>query len=140
VASSVSATAGLTGEAYESRDPDAFVLTAMHRPGAGGEPALRAAVDAELHRLATDGPSDDELADARIRSLVARHRRLGRLKDLAQALGAAEILHGTAQLPLEVTGRIAGGDGADVARAAAALERAHRAVLHVETGADGGAR
>ncbi len=127
----MTAAAGLTGQPYESLDPDAFVVTAVHRPGGPGSPAILAAIDAELGDLAINGPRTGELAHARLRSAAQRYRRLGRLRERAQALGACEALHGRAEIAWELTAATASCSPETVAAAAGTLADAHRAVLQV---------
>jgi zinc protease len=132
----VSAVAGLGGELLDSRDPDVFVVTAMHRPGPGGATAatVLTAVDDELTRLAAGGPAPEELAQAGTRVAARGYRRYGRLRDRAQMLGAYEILHGRAELAWQIADLARDVTGEAVALAAAELAGAHRAVLHIRPG------
>jgi zinc protease len=126
----VSAGAGLMGP-LDARDPDTFTITAVH-PGTVDPDRVVQAVDDELDRLATDGPSAEELARQTSRWAAGLHQENDRVMYRMLGLGARELLYGRAEITLELPARLAAVTPAQVRDAAAALRSAGRAVLLVE--------
>jgi predicted Zn-dependent peptidase len=127
---------GLMGDPFDVRDPTAFVLQAHQAPGATTDQVLDAASE-EFDRLATDGLVKGELDRVRARLLAQVFRDLDPVLGRTQALAAAELVHGRAELMAELPGRLADVSADQVCAAAATLRPDRRAVLEV---APGGAR
>ena len=115
----VSAVAGLLGGPLDARDPDTFVITAMH-PNEVDPDRVITAVDEELDRLATDGPGADELARLVARWSASHLHQQDRLMYRMLALASRELLFGRAELAVELPERLAALTPDRVAGAAAA--------------------
>ncbi|SDP83813.1 Predicted Zn-dependent peptidase [Actinopolyspora xinjiangensis] len=135
----VQAGAGLMGAPLDARDPDTFTVTAIHSPEVATDRVIDA-VDSELERLATEGPSAEELSRVTARWAAGLHRDHDRLVSRTLDLGSAELLHGRAELVGELPGRVAAVTAEEVASAAKALRPEARAVLEIEptSESDGG--
>jgi zinc protease len=125
----VNAACGLFGP-FEARDPDTFIITAVHPPEVGQDRVL-AAVDDELDKLATAPPSDQELAKVTARWAAGLHREHDRLISRTLAFGSLELLYGDPSLVHTLPERIAAVTPDSVAAAAKALRPDARAVLTV---------
>ncbi|SFT74863.1 Predicted Zn-dependent peptidase [Actinopolyspora lacussalsi subsp. righensis] len=136
----VHAGAGLMGAPLDARDPDTFTITAIHSPEVATDRVVDA-VDSELERLATEGPTAEELSRVTARWSAGLHRDHDRLVSRTLDLGSTELLHGRAELVGELPARVGAVTAEEVASAAKALRPEARAVLEIEpTGdADGGA-
>jgi zinc protease len=116
-----------------ARDPDVFLCTAIHPQES--DRAVLDAWDAELEEVARSGI--DEVERDTVTSAVAGRWAQG-LDSLAvrtRALGAAEILQGRAELPLELATRLRSVPAAAVAAAAASLRDSPRALLRLRPAA-----
>ncbi|MGE3288650.1 MAG: M16 family metallopeptidase [Pseudonocardia sp.] len=131
----VSASAGLFGP-LDTRDPDTFTITAVHRASVEPDTVL-AAIDEELDKLAAEGPSADELTRQVARWSAALHREDDRLMYRMLGLGARELLYGRAEITPELPHRLAAVRPEQVRDAAAALRGAGRGVLLVEPNGEG---
>jgi zinc protease len=131
----VHAGCGLMGAPLDARDPDTFTLTAIHTPEVGLDRVI-GAVDEELEKLATDGPSADELSRVTARWAASLYREHDRVISRTLDLGSAELLHGRAELISELPKRIGDVRAEDVASAAKALRADARAVLEIEPAGD----
>ncbi|MDA3627588.1 pitrilysin family protein [Saccharopolyspora sp. WRP15-2] len=129
----VHAGCGLMGAPLDARDPD--TITAIHTPEVGLDRVV-GAIDDELEKLATDGPSRDELARVTARWAADLHRGHDRVISRTLDLGSAELLHGRAELISELPKRISEVTAEDVAAAAKALRSDARAVLEIEPAGD----
>jgi zinc protease len=129
-AAQVSARVGLMGAAWDVRDPDALVVTVLHRPGAD-RAALLAGVEAVLADVAGGTVPAAELASVAARWSTARLREADQLLVRTRRTGARELLFGP--------GADAGPDLAaavdEVPAAAAALLASPRAVLELDPAA-----
>lgn len=136
----VQAGAGLMGAPLDARDPDTFTVTAIHSPEVSTDRVVEA-IDSELDRLATEGPTSEELSRVTARWSAGLYRDHDRLISRTLDLGSTELLHGRAELVGELPGRVGAITTEDVASAAKALRPETRAVLEIEpTGdSDGGA-
>jgi len=74
-------------------DPGLAWIFAVVPPG-GDVARVEALIDAELARIARDGPTPAELAKARNQALAAFWRGLETISGKAQALGTYEVFHG----------------------------------------------
>ncbi|MGH3916092.1 MAG: M16 family metallopeptidase [Pseudonocardiaceae bacterium] len=127
----IGARCGLLGTPLAARDPDAFVITAIHPSTVAVERVL-GAVDEELARLAGQGPEPDELARIIARWAALLFREHDRLSSRTRALGAFELLYGRAELVVDLPAMVAAIEPEQVASAAADLRPDSRAVLIVE--------
>ncbi|MFI9386200.1 M16 family metallopeptidase [Kutzneria sp. NPDC052558] len=125
----ISVGAGLFGP-LDARDPDTFTVTAMHTPEVSVD-RLLGVIDDELEKLAATGPQEDELARVAARWAASMHRDHDRITSRTLSFGAAELLHGRAELASELPERIRAVTTAQVAAAAKALRPDSRAVLVV---------
>jgi predicted Zn-dependent peptidase len=124
---------GLMGDPFDVRDPTAFVLQAHQVPTATADQVLDAATE-EFERLATDGLLPGELDRVRARLLAQIFRDLDPVLGRTQALAAAELVHGRAELLSELPGRLAEVTPDEVRAAAASLRPDRRAVLEIAPG------
>ncbi|WP_127783665.1 pitrilysin family protein [Rhodococcus sp. X156] len=131
----ISAGCGLFGDPLDARDPDPFVITAVHAPEASTRQVLDA-VDTEVAELARTGPSAPELAGVQARWRAGAHRERDRLVSRTLDLGSTELLFARPELAAELPDLIAAVTAEQVAAAAAALTPGARAVLEVKPGAD----
>ncbi len=127
----VHASCGLMGAPLDARDPDTFTITAIHSPEVECERVV-SAVDEELEKLATDGPSTEELTRVTARWAATLHREHDRVLSRTLDLGSAELLHGRAELVAELPRLISEVGVEEVASAAKALRSDARAMLEVE--------
>ncbi|MFF3442455.1 M16 family metallopeptidase [Streptosporangium sp. NPDC002721] len=114
----------------DARDPDMWVLTAVHPADLPAERVL-AAVDAELESLAADGPGERELRDWRTTWITSHHRSMDRLANRARLLGRFELLFGDPVSATRLARTYAGVSAPDVAAAARGLRPEARALLRV---------
>src|SRR5262249_13332171 len=100
----ISAACGLFGP-FEARDPDTFIVTAVHSPDAAQDRVL-GAIDEELDKLAAAPPSDQELAKVKARWVAGLHREHDRLVSRTLAFGSLELLYGDPSLVHTLPDRI----------------------------------
>ncbi|MEB3365949.1 M16 family metallopeptidase [Saccharopolyspora mangrovi] len=131
----VSAGTGLMGAPLDARDPDTFTFTAIHTPDVGVERVI-GAIDEELDKLATEGPTEEELHRVTSRWAASLYREHDRVISRTLDLGSAELLHGRAELISELPERIGRVRAQDVAAAAKELRSDARAVLEIEPAGD----
>jgi predicted Zn-dependent peptidase len=129
----IGAGCGLFGDPLDARDPDPFVITAVHTDDVAADRVLDA-VDVELAALAADGPTPAELAGVVARWRAGTYRQDDRVVSRALDLGSAELLFGRPTLARELPGLLAAVTPEQVAAAAAALAPDARAVLEVRPG------
>ncbi|OLF10908.1 peptidase M16 [Actinophytocola xinjiangensis] len=125
----INAACGLFGP-FEARDPDTFIVTAVHSPEVAQERVLTA-VDEELDKLAAAPPSEQELAKVTARWVAGLHREHDRLIARTLAFGSLELLYGDPGLVHQLPERISAVTPDAVAAAAKALRPDARAVLTV---------
>ncbi|MGW3467244.1 M16 family metallopeptidase [Saccharopolyspora sp. NPDC000995] len=131
----VHAGCGLMGAPLDARDPDTFTVTAIHTPEVGLDRVV-GAIDEELEKLATDGPSADELSRVTARWAASLYREHDRVVTRTLDLGSAELLHGRAELISELPKLIGEVSAESVASAAKSLRPDARAVLEIEPAGD----
>jgi len=129
----VGAGIGLFGVPYEARDPDTMTVTAVYAPDVDSEKVL-ATVDEELAGIASSGVSEDELRRAVARWAATVYRDHDRLATRTRAIGVCELLHGRAELAVELPELLAAVTSDQVAAAAATLRPDSRAVLTITPG------
>jgi len=130
---------GIMGGPLDARDPDVFVLGALHPIDVPAAQVI-AAADAEIALLAAEGPSQVETHRAAARFTAALYRENDNFGARTRSLGSLELLHGRAELLSEIPGIIASITPAEIAAAAASLDPNRRAILRVqpELGAESG--
>ncbi|RJQ69100.1 insulinase family protein [Pseudonocardiaceae bacterium YIM PH 21723] len=126
---------GLFGVPLDSRDPDTFLVTAIHAPDVSTQLVLDT-LDEELDRLSATGPDTEELTRVTARWSASLHREHDRVSSRTLAFGAFELMYGRAELSAELPARIAAITAEDVAAAAKAMRPDSRAVLTVEPGSE----
>jgi zinc protease len=126
----VTASVGLFGTPYDSRDPDTMTITATH-PSTVDADRVIATVDEEIAMIAKDGVSEDELGRAVARWSATMFRDHDRLTTRTRAIGACELLHGRGELAVELPALVARVSSDQLATAAATLRPDSRAVLTV---------
>ncbi len=112
------------------RDPSLLQVVVFH-PGTATTEALLKAIDEEIGRLASDGPTKEELARVVANSSAEVWRSLDSILSRAHILGSIETVHGSAELIDDLAARLGAVSAADVASAAADLAGQHRAVLEL---------
>ncbi len=130
----ISAGCGLFGEPLDARDPDPFVVTAIHTSDTTARGVLDA-LDAEFTEIARTGPTAAELAGVVARWRAGAHRERDRVVSRTLDMGSSELLFGRPELAAELPELIAQVTAEQVAAAAAALVPDARAVLEVTAGA-----
>jgi zinc protease len=113
------------------RDPSLFQVVVFH-PGTATTDALLEVIDEEVERLASDGPTKEELARVVASSSADVWRSLDSILNRSHIMGSVETVHGSAELIDELATRLAAVTSADVAAAAADLAGQHRAVLELQ--------
>ncbi len=124
------ATPGLLGGPLDARDPDVFVLGAIHPADVPAEDVVDACAT-QIGRLATDGPEPEELRRALARFTASLYRDNDVIASRTRSLGSLELLHGRAELLGELPDLLSALDADDIAAAAAALDPERCAVLRV---------
>jgi zinc protease len=130
VATEMWASPGLVGGPLDARDPDVFVLGALHPPGVPWTDVV-AAADEQIAAVAADGPTDEERERAAARFVVSLYRENDSIGARTRSLGSLELLHGRAELLSEIPGIIADLSTDEIAAAAASLDPGRRAVLRI---------
>ncbi len=121
---------GLMGGPLDARDPDVFVLGAIH-PAAVAWSTVVEAADEQIAAIAADGPRDEEIARAAARFVGSLYRESDSIGARTRNLGSLELLHGRAELLSEIPVLIEQLDGGEIAAAASSLAPDRRAVLRI---------
>jgi predicted Zn-dependent peptidase len=124
---------GLMGDPFDVRDPTALVFQAHHAPTASADEVLDAATE-EFERLANDGLAPGELDRVRARILAQVFRDVDPVLGRTLALATAELVHGRAEMLIEVPARLGEITADQVREAAATLVPDRRAVLELVPG------
>ncbi len=130
LADQLGALPGLSGTAFDSRDPDALVVTAVCA-GATPVAAVTEAVRHELGRLATAGPEADELRRTVRRLRAAWYREHDPVGARTRRAAALELLYGDPGLVSTGPDLLSTVDIEAAGRAAAALAGQPHAAVHV---------
>ena len=125
---------GLLGGPLDARDPDVFVLGAMHPAEQPSDSVLDAAAE-QIELLARHGPTPDELTRSVARFTAGLYRESDAIGNRTLSLGSLELLHGRAELLTELPAMLATVEPAEVAAAAAGLDPDRCAVLRILPGA-----
>ncbi|GAA2003892.1 pitrilysin family protein [Nocardiopsis rhodophaea] len=122
---------GLFGKPFDARDPDTLTVVVTH-PSAVGHRKVTTALDQELERLATVGPTPGELASFKALWRARLYREHDDPSSRMLRLGAFELLYGRANAAVELPHHINGVTADDVASAARGMRPETRGVLLVE--------
>ena len=135
IVTDVSCELGIFGvDNFIMRDPVLLQVLVMH-PGASSTEQILALVDAELERLADEGPTRDELERVAAAYSSGYWRSLDAVMERSITLASLEVVHGRAELLAELPGRIAAVAPEAVAAAAGELTGQQRTVVEVVPGA-----
>ena len=121
---------GLMGGPLDARDPDVFVLGAIHPPQVPWSTVV-AAADEQIAAIAAEGPSEDEIARAAARFVVSLYRENDSIGARTRSLGSLELLHGRAELLSEIPALVAALGVDEIRVAATSLDPGQRAILRV---------
>jgi predicted Zn-dependent peptidase len=130
LATDIWAGAGLLGGPLDSRDPDVFVLGAIHPEDIPAATVIDAAAE-QIAALAADGPGELELQRAVARFTSSLYRDNDGVASRTRSLGSLELLHGRAELLSELPDLLTGISAEQVADAARSLDPGRCAVLRV---------
>ncbi len=119
---------GLLGGPLDARDPDVFVLGAIHSPGVPAQAVIDASA-AQIADLAAHGPTPEERTRALARFAASLYRENDGIAARTRSLGALELLHGRAELLSELPDLLTQLTTDDIAAAAASLDPERCAVL-----------
>ena len=133
LATDVSAYLGEFGDPFDERDPTVLTVRANY-PHRESLPAILAAVDEELERIAVDGLAPGELDRFRTRLVTTWLRELDSVLNRTLAFAKFELILGSAEIALDVPRRLAEITDDDVRRAAATLRPETRTVLELIPG------
>ncbi len=133
LATDVSAYIGEFGDPFDERDPTVLTIRANY-PHRESLPAILAAVDEELERIASDGLASGELDRFRTRLVTTWLRELDSVLNRTLAFAKFELIHGSAEIALDLPRRLAEITDDDVRRAAATLRPETRTVLELIPG------
>ncbi len=126
---------GLMGGPLDARDPDVFVLGALHAVDVAADTVMEAAAE-QVATVATDGPSEQERARAIARFTAGLYRENDSISARTRSLGSLELLHGRAELLSELPGLLENVTGDQIAAAAATLDPNTGAILTIVPGAN----
>jgi predicted Zn-dependent peptidase len=130
LATDIWAGAGLLGGPLDSRDPDVFVLGAIHPEDIPAATVIDAAAE-QIAALAADGPGELELQRAVARFTSSLYRDNDGVASRTRSLGSLELLHGRAELLSELPDLLTSISAEQVADAARSLDPGRCAVLRV---------
>jgi zinc protease len=125
---------GLMGGPLDARDPDVFVLGALHAVDVPADAVLAAAHE-QVAAVAADGPDERERQQAVARFTAGLYRENDSISARTRSLGSLELLHGRAELLGELPALLEQVTTADIAAAAATLTPDIGAILTVVPGA-----
>jgi predicted Zn-dependent peptidase len=128
---------GLFGDPFDVRDAT-LLTTQVHHPAAVPVDRVRAAVNEEILRIATDGVGADELGRVQARTEAQLLRQADSVLGRTLGFAAAELVHGRAELAGELAARLAAVTPDQVRDAARGLDPDTAAVLELR--ATGGRR
>ncbi|WP_407938034.1 M16 family metallopeptidase [Nakamurella panacisegetis] len=121
---------GLMGGPLDARDPDVFVLGAVHAAEVPADRVIEAAA-AQIALLADTGPTERERASAIARFTAGLYRENDSISARTRSIGSLELLHGRAELLGEIPGIMAQISVEEIASAAKSLDPAVGAVLTI---------
>ncbi len=124
------------GGPLDARDPDVFVLGAIHTPAVPADTVIDVANEI-IGSVAAQGPTEDEVLSAGARFTAALYRENDSIGARTRSLGSLELLHGRAELLSEIPTLVADIGPEQVAAAAAALDPDACAILTIEAAGAG---
>ena len=124
---------GLMGGPLDARDPDVFVVGALHAPEVSGETVREAAFE-QISAVASTGPDEPERRRAIARFTAGLYRENDSISARTRSLGSLELLHGRAELLSEIPALLDTLGTAEIAAAAATLTPDTGAVLTIVAG------
>ncbi|MEP6561306.1 MAG: insulinase family protein, partial [Nakamurella sp.] len=130
LATDIWASPGLLGGPLDSRDPDVFVLGAIHPRDIPADAVIDAANE-QIAVLAAQGPDESEMRRALARFTSALYRDNDGVASRTRSLGAMELLHGRAELLSELPDLLSAVTPQHVADAARSLDPQRCAVLRI---------
>jgi zinc protease len=128
---------GLFGDPFDVRDAT-LLTTQVHHPAGVPADRVRATIDEEIARVATDGVGADELRRVQARTEAQLLRQADSVLGRTLGFAAAELIHGRAELAGELAARLAAVTPDQVRDAARRLDPDAAAVLELH--ATGGRR
>jgi predicted Zn-dependent peptidase len=131
----VAAYLGTFGDPLEERDPTRMTITA-HYPDSTATDDVIAAVDAELVRVAEQGPEPGELDRVRTKLAGTIFRELDQILNRSLEFAKFELLFGKASMILSLPHLLTEITDLDVRSAAQALEGSGRAIVELIPGAE----
>ncbi len=126
---------GLMGGPLDARDPDVFVLGALHAVDMPADTVIDAAFE-QIAALASDGLSEDERRRAVARFTAGLYRENDSISARTRSIGSLELLHGRAELLGEIPGLLDQVSTGHIASAAASLDPSAGAILTIVPGAN----
>jgi predicted Zn-dependent peptidase len=121
---------GIMGGPLDARDPDIFVLGAIHTAAVPADTVIEVANEI-IGAMAADGPTEDEMLAAGARFTASLYRENDSIGARTRSLGCLELLHGRAELLSEIPTLVADIGPEQVAAAAAALDPKACAILTI---------
>src|SRR3954462_10668151 len=128
---------GLFGDPFDVRDAT-LLTTQVHHPAGVPADRVRATIEEEIHRVATDGVDADELRRVQARTEAQLLRQADSVLGRTLGFAAAELIHGRADPAGELAARLAAVTPEQVRDAARGLDPGSAAVLELR--ATGGSR
>ncbi len=126
---------GLMGGPLDARDPDVFVLGALHAADVPAERVIEAAGE-QVAAVAADGPTEQERLRAIARFTAGLYRENDSISARTRSIGSLELLHGRAELLSEIPWLLDQVGTKHIAAAAKALDPATCAILTIVPGAN----
>jgi zinc protease len=117
-------------DTYSMRDPMLFQILVFH-PGSATTDELLGTIDEELHRLADEGPTTDELERVAASAAASHWHGIDEILGRALGLATVEVVHGRAELVGELPERLAAVKAEAVASAAASLLDQPRCIVEL---------
>ena len=130
LATDIWASPGLLGGPLDSRDPDVFVLGAIHSNDVPASAVIGAAAT-EIATLAAEGPGEHEMQRALARFASALYRDNDGIASRTRSLGGLELLHGRAELLSELPDLLSAVTPEQIAAAARSLDPGRCAILRI---------
>ena len=124
---------GLMGGPLDARDPDVFVLGAVHAVEVPADRVIEAA-GVQIAQIADTGPTERERESAIARFTAGLYRENDSISARTRSIGSLELLHGRAELLSEIPGIMAQVSTQEIASAAKSLDPASGAVLTIVPG------
>lgn len=128
---------GIMGGPLDARDPDVFVLGAVHPPHIEAAEVI-ASAQRQIALIAENGPDEVELRRAVARFIATLYRENDSIGSRTRSLGALELLHGRAELLSELPDLLNALTPAQIADAAKGLDPQRCAVLLISGDAEKG--